>query len=421
MYSDTHNRAAPGGPLGEAVETQAAPMPSAASKKRGNPLGLWLIGLAVIGIAALGVAVMTQTNSTMAPPPVANLSPIPLPAAVSTPPEIASAKAEAQGVRDTLAAAKQQFEAGVQGDRARLTELQPQIDRAAEELATIQKKPVDAAATKRSMELTVARQQTQLLVDEINARIAKAQAAFDAQHEPEATRLEALDDQVARWTAVERGRVEAEAERIRQTKEQNAKLVAAAQRKAAADAQSRQAWLIGGAAAAVGVGLVALLLTVGRGRARREATPVAKAAAAPAPSAPAAAAMPPALFISYSHADDAAVTPVVAMVERHGRTVWIDKTGIHTGDGWAGEIVKAIKAAHGVVVMCSKHSFESDHVKREVYLADKYKKPMAPMFLEQAAPPEDFEYFFANVQWLELWKLPEADRAAAIGQALKAV
>ena len=73
------------------------------------------------------------------------------------------------------------------------------------------------------------------------------------------------------------------------------------------------------------------------------------------------------------------------------------------------------------MVMCSKHAFESDHVKREVYLADRYKKPLSPVFIEDAKPPEDFEYFFASVQWLELWKLPEADRPAAIGKALEAV
>lgn len=138
-------------------------------------------------------------------------------------------------------------------------------------------------------------------------------------------------------------------------------------------------------------------------------------------SAPAAESSPTAVFISYSHADDAAVGPVVKVVEANGRTVWIDKTGIHTGDGWAGEIVRAIKDAKGMMVMCSKHAFESDHIKREVYLADKYKKPMAPVFLEAAQPPEDFEYFFASVQWLELYKLPEGEREAAIGRALAAV
>jgi len=137
--------------------------------------------------------------------------------------------------------------------------------------------------------------------------------------------------------------------------------------------------------------------------------------------APAAEPAATALFISYSHADNAAVEPVVAIVEKSGRTVWMDKTGIQTGDGWAGEIVRAIKGAKGILVMCSKHAFESDHVKREIYLADRYKKPMAPVFLEAAQPPEDFEYFFAGVQWLELYKLPPAEHSAAIGKALAAV
>lgn len=127
------------------------------------------------------------------------------------------------------------------------------------------------------------------------------------------------------------------------------------------------------------------------------------------------------LFVSYAHADNAAVEPVVAIVQKSGQAVWIDKSGINPGDGWAGEIVRAIKAAKGIIVMCSQHAFESDHVKREIYLADRYKKPMSPVFLEAAQPPEDFEYFFAGVQWLELYKLPEDERAAAIGKALKAV
>lgn len=128
-----------------------------------------------------------------------------------------------------------------------------------------------------------------------------------------------------------------------------------------------------------------------------------------------------AVFVSYSHADNAAVEPVVKAARDNGREVWIDKSGIQTGEGWAGEIVRAIKSARGLMVMCSQRAFESDHVKRELYLADRYKKPMAPVFLEDARPPEDFEYFFAGVQWLELYKLPESDRSAAIGKALAAV
>jgi hypothetical protein len=127
------------------------------------------------------------------------------------------------------------------------------------------------------------------------------------------------------------------------------------------------------------------------------------------------------LFISYAHADNAAVEPVVKIVEANGREVWIDKGGIPAGEGWAGEIVRAIKSARGVIVMCSRKAFESDHIKREVYLADRYKKPMLPLFIEEASPPEDFEYFFASVQWLELFRLPEADRPGAVAKALAGV
>jgi hypothetical protein len=105
-------------------------------------------------------------------------------------------------------------------------------------------------------------------------------------------------------------------------------------------------------------------------------------------------------------------------VKSSGREVWIDKGGIQAGEGWAGEIVRAIKGAKSVVVMCSPQAFESDHIKREVYLADRYKKPMLPVFLEAAKMPEDFEYFFAGVQWLELFRMSETDQRAALTKAL---
>ena len=67
------------------------------------------------------------------------------------------------------------------------------------------------------------------------------------------------------------------------------------------------------------------------------------------------------LFVSYAHADNMAVVPVVEAVQAQGRSVWLDKGGIAAGEGWAGEIVRAIKSAKGVIVMCSAHAFESDH------------------------------------------------------------
>jgi hypothetical protein len=166
--------------------------------------------------------------------------------------------------------------------------------------------------------------------------------------------------------------------------------------------------------------LIALVWAVLSGRRKRGKGPKAAARAAASASPP----QPQPgerLFVSYAHADADRVTPVVAAVEQTGRPVWIDKAGIQAGEGWAGEIVRAIKSAKGVVVMCSPRAFDSDHIKREVYLADRYRKPMLPVFIEEASPPEDFEYFFAGVQWLELFKLPEAERPLAVARALAAV
>lgn len=135
-----------------------------------------------------------------------------------------------------------------------------------------------------------------------------------------------------------------------------------------------------------------------------------RASASPAPE-PEAQAAP--IFISYASKDATIVRPLAKALAAR-RPIWIDKQGIAAGEGWAGEIVRGIKAAAGVVVMCSASSFESDHVKREVYLADRYKKPLRPVFLEAVAPPEDFEFFFAGVQWLALHDLPDAAHADAL-------
>lgn len=127
-----------------------------------------------------------------------------------------------------------------------------------------------------------------------------------------------------------------------------------------------------------------------------------------------------AVFVSYARANDMTVLPLVESAKRAGRKFWLDQQGISAGDGWAGEIVRAIKAAGGVVVMCSQAAFESDHVKREIYLADRYKKKLVPVFIEQADPPEDFEYFFAGVQSLNLYDTPEEQRSEALVRILGA-
>ncbi len=153
----------------------------------------------------------------------------------------------------------------------------------------------------------------------------------------------------------------------------------------------------------------------------RRASPCARAKAAPAPQAEAGAeAERDIVFVSYARANAPLVLPVVKEIQKQGGNLWVDQDNLGGGESWAGEIVRAIRTAEGVCVMCSAAAFESDHVKREVYLADRYKKRLLPVFIEAAEPPEDFEYFFAGVQHLKLFETPEAERAAALSRAIGA-
>ena len=126
----------------------------------------------------------------------------------------------------------------------------------------------------------------------------------------------------------------------------------------------------------------------------------------------------PHLFISYARADGVQVFPMVEEVEQLGHDVWIDREQLHGGVNWAGRIVRAIKKSRGMCLMCSERSFASDHVRREVYLADKYKKPLLPVRLDHAEMPEDIEYFLIDRQWIDATLLSGNARIEAFQAAL---
>jgi len=151
-------------------------------------------------------------------------------------------------------------------------------------------------------------------------------------------------------------------------------------------------------------------------------TPIARPAKRSPPGQPPAQgtgqAMAEPVFVCYARANSKLVLPVIEEAKQNGKTFWLDQHNMAGAESWAGEIVKVIGGAGEVLVMCSKAAFESDHVKREIYLADRYRKKLVPVFIEDAAPPEDFEYFFAGVQALKLFETPAAERAAALQRAL---
>jgi hypothetical protein len=119
-----------------------------------------------------------------------------------------------------------------------------------------------------------------------------------------------------------------------------------------------------------------------------------------------------------SHQDIARVDPIVAEIEKLGHAVWIDRRELSGGPGWAGQIVRGLRAARTVVLMASRQAYASDQVVREMYLAMSEKKNIVPLELEAAEIPDELQYILAPFQ---RHRLDGGDRAKIIGNALAAL
>ncbi len=127
---------------------------------------------------------------------------------------------------------------------------------------------------------------------------------------------------------------------------------------------------------------------------------------------------PEQIFVSYARSNGDIVYPLVAEVEAAGRGVWIDRDELQAGAHWAGVIVRAIRDSDTFWLMCSAEAFQSDNVRREIYIAHKYKRNLLPVRLDFAEMPEDFEYFLIDRQWLDLTATSPEERAIRLKAAL---
>jgi hypothetical protein len=207
----------------------------------------------------------------------------------------------------------------------------------------------------------------------------------------------------------------------RQIAELKQRLEAEASDRSRSAASGMPAWAPWAAGAGVVAVLAILLVLVRR---RRPAAPV-EVIAAPAamPAAASLAPLPPAamgesLFVSYAHHDRPRVDPLVLEIEGMGRAVWIDRTGMTGGPGWAGQIARAIKGSRAVVLMASPSAYASDQVVRELYLAMGSKKIIVPIELEPADLPDELAYILAPFQ---RHAVQTGDMRGVLSRALAAV
>ena len=99
------------------------------------------------------------------------------------------------------------------------------------------------------------------------------------------------------------------------------------------------------------------------------------------------------VFMSYSRKDKDVMWRTAAFLRKQGVNVCVDNEKLISGTPvWEEEIEKAIKAARAVVVIMSPDSKNSEWVRREISLADPYRKYICHLL----AWLPDLHFFFNN-------------------------
>lgn len=97
------------------------------------------------------------------------------------------------------------------------------------------------------------------------------------------------------------------------------------------------------------------------------------------------------LFISYSRKDKELVHEFVKQLQHKGFSVWIDWTGIKSGDKFKAEIVQAIEESSVVLFFSSISSNASDWVQREISIATNRHKTIIPIKIDNSAYDKNIE------------------------------
>lgn len=106
------------------------------------------------------------------------------------------------------------------------------------------------------------------------------------------------------------------------------------------------------------------------------------------------------IFISYSSCDRIIAEALCVYLESRGIKCWIAFRDITSGN-FSGEITRALRGSDIMVVVCSKESCKSEHVKNEVTLAFNQKKHIVPYLLEDNPFDDDLEYFLSLKQHIK--------------------
>ena len=124
---------------------------------------------------------------------------------------------------------------------------------------------------------------------------------------------------------------------------------------------------------------------------------------------------PGSFFVSYSHEDRGVALRVESALAERGATCWRDDACLRTGDEFAPEITRAIRESDALVLLLSKSSNVRDFVRKEVYIAHHFRRPILPVFLEPVEVSDALLPYVVGLHRWELWRVGPAGLAESLG------
>jgi ribosomal protein L7/L12 len=121
------------------------------------------------------------------------------------------------------------------------------------------------------------------------------------------------------------------------------------------------------------------------------------------------------LFISHSSRDGGAIAQALAgALEEAGQRCWIAPRDVRPGVPYPGQIVAAIEASAGLVLIVTAAANESPDVLQELQLAATARKVIAPVIASAAPPSPDIRYYIGVRH-----QIPWNDARSAAGELLR--
>ncbi len=110
------------------------------------------------------------------------------------------------------------------------------------------------------------------------------------------------------------------------------------------------------------------------------------------------------VFISYSRKDYNEIYAICDLLNKMEIPYWIDVDGFYSGENFKAVIVDAIEKSDLVLFISSVNSNASYNVAKEISIADKFKKTILPVRIDDAPYSSVIEYDLIGVDYIDYSK-----------------